>query len=333
MSTVNLYDVLDVSQDCTISDIKKAYRKLVILYHPDREGGDEEMFELVTHAYEKLSNPTSRAEYDNMFRMANQSGPDHLELKKKSYQWYNSSDSKKTKEEREKELKKKRTEFQTSFDEMDRKRNYRRDESVVPITSDEAKIRMKDLALARDDEDTENMYDNLFEDKFDLGKFNAVFDHIHRGPTEIIPHEGNPDPWNTIDGFSSNYADLSNYDNIYVDDDVATMGTNYSGIHFDEGYKNKKISKKEVKKINSSSYTKNHNSFDDDYERQLKQKMEERSRDTTTYNGRKFEDYNKQDFGGYGIFDSIGDPKMLEYEDEDIKKKYQRLLSMRNKKD
>ena len=60
MASVNLYDVLKVENDATRKDIKSAYKLLVKEFHPDRPTGDKEMFELVTHAYNVLSNEGAR---------------------------------------------------------------------------------------------------------------------------------------------------------------------------------------------------------------------------------------------------------------------------------
>jgi len=63
----DFYVVLGVQRDCTEADIKKAYRKLAMECHPDRNNGDkaaEEKFKLVTEAYEILRDPQKRAAYD-----------------------------------------------------------------------------------------------------------------------------------------------------------------------------------------------------------------------------------------------------------------------------
>lgn len=63
----DFYVVLGVQRDCTENDIKKAYRKLAMECHPDRNNGDkaaEEKFKLVTEAYEVLRDPEKRAAYD-----------------------------------------------------------------------------------------------------------------------------------------------------------------------------------------------------------------------------------------------------------------------------
>lgn len=61
------YEVLGVGRDADPDAIKKAYRKLALKYHPDRNGGSEEAeekFKEATEAYEVLRDPEQRARYD-----------------------------------------------------------------------------------------------------------------------------------------------------------------------------------------------------------------------------------------------------------------------------
>lgn len=62
----SLYQTLEVSENATSETIKKAYRKLARKYHPDinKEKGAEEKFKEITAAYEILSDPQKRAQYD-----------------------------------------------------------------------------------------------------------------------------------------------------------------------------------------------------------------------------------------------------------------------------
>ena len=60
----DFYKVLGVEKNATAQEIKKAYRKLALKYHPDRNPGDktaEEKFRKVSEAYEVLSNEEKRA--------------------------------------------------------------------------------------------------------------------------------------------------------------------------------------------------------------------------------------------------------------------------------
>lgn len=59
----NLYEVLGVSKDADIKEIKKAYRQLSKEHHPDK-GGDEELFKKISKAYAVLSDEIKRQKYD-----------------------------------------------------------------------------------------------------------------------------------------------------------------------------------------------------------------------------------------------------------------------------
>ena len=67
MSKRDFYTILDVARNADEAEIKKAYRKLAMQYHPDRNQGDasaEAKFKEAKEAYEMLSDPQKRAAYD-----------------------------------------------------------------------------------------------------------------------------------------------------------------------------------------------------------------------------------------------------------------------------
>ena len=71
------YEVLGVSKDISASDLKKAYRKLAIKFHPDKNPGDkdaEEKFKELGEAYEALSDEDKRAAYDRYGHAAFENG-------------------------------------------------------------------------------------------------------------------------------------------------------------------------------------------------------------------------------------------------------------------
>ncbi len=58
------YKILGVSKDASQEEIKKAFRKLAHQYHPDKNKGNEEKFKEINEAYQILSDPQRRAQYD-----------------------------------------------------------------------------------------------------------------------------------------------------------------------------------------------------------------------------------------------------------------------------
>ncbi len=67
MGKRDFYEILEVSKTASAAEIKKAYRKQAIKYHPDKNPGDkeaEENFKAAAEAYEVLSNPNKKAKYD-----------------------------------------------------------------------------------------------------------------------------------------------------------------------------------------------------------------------------------------------------------------------------
>ena len=68
MAENDYYQILGVGREAAADEIKKAYRKLAMKYHPDKAKGDkkqaEEKFKQISEAYAVLSNPEKKKEYD-----------------------------------------------------------------------------------------------------------------------------------------------------------------------------------------------------------------------------------------------------------------------------
>jgi len=64
MTKRDYYEVLGVSKDASPDEIKKAFRRLAVQYHPDKEGGDEAKFKEINEAYEVLKDAQKRQRYD-----------------------------------------------------------------------------------------------------------------------------------------------------------------------------------------------------------------------------------------------------------------------------
>ncbi len=77
MDKRDYYEVLGVSKSATPEELKKAYRKMAIKYHPDKNPGDkeaEEKFKEAAEAYDVLSDPDKRAKYDQFGHNMGQQG-------------------------------------------------------------------------------------------------------------------------------------------------------------------------------------------------------------------------------------------------------------------
>lgn len=64
MSKRDYYEVLGISKNASADEIKKAFRKLAVKYHPDKDGGDETKFKEANEAYEVLKDAQKRQRYD-----------------------------------------------------------------------------------------------------------------------------------------------------------------------------------------------------------------------------------------------------------------------------
>ena len=80
MSKRDYYETLGVSKDASKSEVKKAYRKLAIKYHPDRNPDNQEAedkFKEATEAYEVLSNDSKKQKYDQFGHSGMHGGSDY----------------------------------------------------------------------------------------------------------------------------------------------------------------------------------------------------------------------------------------------------------------
>ncbi len=83
MSAKDYYQILGVSRNATQDEIKKAFKKLAKELHPDRNPGDkqaENRFKEVSEAYQVLSDPEKRREYDAFGRAGFQGGPGFADM-------------------------------------------------------------------------------------------------------------------------------------------------------------------------------------------------------------------------------------------------------------
>lgn len=332
-SSVNLYDVLDISQDASLKDIKAAYRKLVKEFHPDT-GGDAEMFELITRAYTVLSNKKSREEYDTITQLSEQSHKVHLSRKSGFDDFIKAQEvdvKKRPKGEAEKD-------FQRAMSDMDKKRGYRRGEMDGGLDAKTTNLKYEDLMRIREQEDIENTHDQLFDGPVDAAQLNALWDKTYGGPMALIPHSGKPEAFNAISGdIGTSFSTLDRYDDLYDDGDDETMGNSmFSSIKQSDTIK--KVTRKDIEGLKKATYTDEHNQIDDDYEKMVADRLRERELDTKKFDERVPDDFDADDdCGGYGIFKPLGlkNSSNISWNDDgnDISAAYNRLLENRRKID
>lgn len=332
MAEVNLYDVLEVKEDCSTKDIKLAYRDLVKVYHPDKATGDKDMFELITHAYNILVNPKTRSEYDDIYALSKQTDEDHFSMRTKAKNYAKAQETSTVNKSKE-ELK---MEFESAFDEFDRKHGLERDLGQHEIDSREANRMYQDLRTAREQDEIEYSHDPIFDHgRFDLDKFNAAFDAQKDGINEIVPHSGNPMAFNEIGGMDSNYTPLDNLGDLYIDDNDPGNGA-YSNVNFDAG-KRKRLTRKDIENLQGAKYTQEHNYIESDYEKMMKERLKERESMSKQLDTRSMNDFSTDPTcGGYGIFNSLGVQNFSTINwqgTEDLKSRYERLLEMRRNED
>merc|ERR1719326_791432 len=80
MFSFNPFKILGIEEGSEMSDIKKAYRKLSLKYHPDKNPGDataNDLFIKVAKAYEVLTDDTARENYE---KYGNPNGPRHASV-------------------------------------------------------------------------------------------------------------------------------------------------------------------------------------------------------------------------------------------------------------
>jgi curved DNA-binding protein CbpA len=77
--TINPYEIFTISKDFTWVELKDAYKKLAMQFHPDKPDGNKDIFNMITYCFEKLAKEYKKREIDLS----------HNELKKQSKEYFN----------------------------------------------------------------------------------------------------------------------------------------------------------------------------------------------------------------------------------------------------
>lgn len=342
---VNLYEILEVSEDANISNIQKAYYKMVKKYHPDKskiknKKEAEEIYELITHAYNVLSDENQRKQYDHAVKLSNEAVTSHNALRgdydtfiKAQENWADEDEKNKLTDEAYKK-------FLLENALLNEKHGYD-SEDVDAITSDEFNKRLNDLRMAREQEKIEIIPDPICDPKnFNHSKFNIMWNQVHgQGPMDIIK-KNNPTAFNNVGSRNNEFVGIGNndlYDETNPDnllDDNIEGG--YASINFG---KELNISANDYNAIDlddDNDYD-NHNKITTDFENEVERRMKEYEQETGGYKDMKFNNFKNDDLGEFGISNQLGfetnniDWKALET--DNIENKYKKLLKFREDKE
>lgn len=305
----DLYTILslskDVCDDPNCQDIiHKAYMRKARLCHPDKHPDKKEateVFELLTAAYNVLRDEKQRTAYNNLLQLQKQTSNDFPKLKEMS------KDYMQTMGEYKPANKEQLVSFAQQMKLMDQKHGYDSSDEI-PISKKDAKKKMSELEQTRAVQDRELKPNKLFDDgRFDLSKFNAAFDLVHKDEDSIIPHNGTPAAWDLY-GSAISFGQFDNMDNLYDDSNDQKY---YSKVEFT--VPRRTINKDDLINLEPAEYTKGHSSIEEDYYKNIKEKLRQRKTDNTEFESLSFDKFN-QDTAGYGIFDKLG----IDFMDESL---------------
>jgi len=178
---VDLYEILEVEIDADEESIKSSYIKLAKKNHPD-QGGDGEVFQKISLAYEILKNKNDRKEYDLYYLKKSQEDmneDDNIRMKREFDEFKKQNDKPLTKEEIDKL-------YDNIFDER---------ENDLKMEEDEFKTRVNDIELERDNLDLseKNVVDEFLEENNDISR-DDLFEYMnHRHNNQIVSELGTYD--------------------------------------------------------------------------------------------------------------------------------------------
>ena len=218
----NLYELLNIPENSNNDQIKSAYKKLVLKYHPDKNPGQDftDLLSNVNIAYRVLKKSETRQKYDNYLKnKRNTNDISHNNLK---LNYQNNS----KKEVSQADIRNAKTGFHNKMNELNNKHNYNPDFSVM--NSNQANQELNLLQERRKNLNIDHV--PIFNNsKFTNQGFNEKFDAFKNGDKnlnihnqEIIKTENNlvPSAYHPSDNSLTQYTPFTeaSYNDLYVED-------------------------------------------------------------------------------------------------------------------
>lgn len=333
MSTVDLYDVLQVDSDCSKKNIIKAYRELAKKYHPDKCKGKEDLFDLINHAFDILSDDVKRDNYDNLRTMSKKNNKQHYQKKAEFDNFISlqeNSELSKTKEQA-------KIDFMESKKLLDEKSGFNQsqyeDEKKNKLSKENMKELIEDIQLSREQEDIELTQENFFEGKkFNLNKFNAIFEKAKEKESATNKNTSLINKPLEYNSYCNNYTPVdSDSTTPFCESNTNINNELYSAIDFSTPISKINITKEELANLPKSSckdYKKNVSTKK--YKNLLDDIIKNRDNETQELKNMKFNDFNKNINDGHMFLHTLGLSDTLQCDDDaEMQKKYQLLLKDR----
>lgn len=336
-SIPNLYSILGLTNDiCKEPNcnelIKKAYMSKAKVCHPDKHPGRkdmEEIFELLTGAYDILKDERQRNEYNHKLAIYKESNNDFSRLKKKTSDYMQSIG------EYVKPTQQQNIGFEDQNRILDDKHGYNRSIENTPIPKADAKKMLREVEQHRATQDVELKHEKLFDgEQYNPKKFNAAFDKVHkREEDSIMEYNGIPLAWNGMGTtLKTRFASFDDFDNIYVNDKnrVDTSRQNFADVNFGSV---SKMTKSDMSNLEDADYYDNHGELGDAYYDDMKAKLRDRDASGNNFERMKYNDFKRDDMAGYGILDQVGfgceDRLCIDDDDDNISRRFEKIMAER----
>ncbi len=250
---IDLYNILDVDMEAKSDEIKNAYIKLVKVHHPDH-GGNPEMFQQITRAYEILHNKETRKEYDLYYlkkSMDEFKGDDFNRLKA-DYSNFVTANTKPVSKEKLDEI------YEDIFKDREQFKENK-------IETNELEKRINDITFERENSSIENSNDKIIELLNDFNSktdspisISEFFEYLKQKNINSNTNKeimlGEIGTLDTLPGYSTNYTSFVSENEYFGSNLYSEIGNNslelYGEDNIDiEDFKNWKNTKRHDNKL------------------------------------------------------------------------------------
>lgn len=303
---ISYYEVFGVSSDASLREIKESFKLLTHRFHPDKKEGDASIFALVAKAYEVLSDDEKRSDYDKLLSIEKKMKKSNYSSQKKACEdFIKAQDAEIT--EKDRDLVK--SKYKVDFEGIDKKRGFDREKYLKdrsnPLNTELATRRIKDLEMAREQDNIECTHPKLFEDKISPDEFNALFELKYK-QDEDEALEKCETPFAFNDATDVNYTLFNgNYDDLYDENENVESTQKYGSLKKEFNKKARIVDSDKIlmKKIKDKTFYYTHNK-DPDNETDIFKKMKDRDNEDIINDKKKYSD--NPDLELYGILNKVG---------------------------